>query len=212
MAQQTFVITDPLLPDNPIVFASQGFLTLTGYSLDQVSVRGSSSIRFARSACAPPPLVTTIREREIAINDQSDCSDSCWLSSTHAPNQHAAPSLCCTRRCLAVIADSCRARPPTREPSQRFGRRSREGMMSAFACSTTRSTRQPSGTTSSSRRCVTGREASSTLSVCSAKLANASRPLSTGKSLARHRRRPVALLRLRRRRPRQALPARIADS
>ena len=36
MAQQTFVITDPLLPDNPIVFASQGFLTLTGYSLDQV--------------------------------------------------------------------------------------------------------------------------------------------------------------------------------
>lgn len=57
MAQQTFVITDPLLPDNPIVFASQGFLTLTGYSLDQVlcSWLQFDSIRFARSACAPRP-------------------------------------------------------------------------------------------------------------------------------------------------------------
>ena len=35
-AQQNFVITDPSLPDNPIVFASAGFLVLTGYSLDQV--------------------------------------------------------------------------------------------------------------------------------------------------------------------------------
>lgn len=36
IAQQNFVITDPSVPDNPIVFASQGFLTLTGYTLDQV--------------------------------------------------------------------------------------------------------------------------------------------------------------------------------
>lgn len=36
-AQQNFVITDPTLPDNPIVFASQGFLELTGYTLDQVT-------------------------------------------------------------------------------------------------------------------------------------------------------------------------------
>lgn len=35
-AQQNFVITDPTLPDNPIVFASQGFLELTGYTLEQV--------------------------------------------------------------------------------------------------------------------------------------------------------------------------------
>lgn len=38
-AQQNFVITDPTLPDNPIVFASQGFLELTGYTLDQVGPR-----------------------------------------------------------------------------------------------------------------------------------------------------------------------------
>lgn len=34
-AQQNFVISDPSLPDNPIVYASQGFLALTGYKLDQ---------------------------------------------------------------------------------------------------------------------------------------------------------------------------------
>ena len=28
-AQQNFVVTDPSLPDNPIVYASQGFLNLT---------------------------------------------------------------------------------------------------------------------------------------------------------------------------------------
>lgn len=35
-AQQNFVISDPSMPDNPIVYASQGFLALTGYTLDQV--------------------------------------------------------------------------------------------------------------------------------------------------------------------------------
>jgi len=35
-AQRSFCITDPSLPDNPIVFASQAFLDATGYSLDQV--------------------------------------------------------------------------------------------------------------------------------------------------------------------------------
>lgn len=35
-AQQNFIVTDPTLPDNPIVFASHGFLALTGYSLSDV--------------------------------------------------------------------------------------------------------------------------------------------------------------------------------
>ena len=35
--QQNFVLSDPRLPDNPIVFASQGFLNLTGYSREEVS-------------------------------------------------------------------------------------------------------------------------------------------------------------------------------
>lgn len=35
-AQQSFIITDPSLPDNPLVYASSGFLELTGYTIDQV--------------------------------------------------------------------------------------------------------------------------------------------------------------------------------
>lgn len=35
-SQQSFVITDPSLQDNPIVYASDDFLELTGYSRDQV--------------------------------------------------------------------------------------------------------------------------------------------------------------------------------
>ena len=35
-AQRSFVITDPSLADNPIIFASKGFLDLTGYLLHEV--------------------------------------------------------------------------------------------------------------------------------------------------------------------------------
>lgn len=35
-AQRSFVITDPSLMDNPIIFASKGFLELTGYPLEEV--------------------------------------------------------------------------------------------------------------------------------------------------------------------------------
>ena len=37
LGQQSFLITDPTLTDNPIVFVSSGFIELTGYSIDQVS-------------------------------------------------------------------------------------------------------------------------------------------------------------------------------
>jgi PAS domain S-box-containing protein len=35
-SQQNFTISDPSLPDNPIVYASDGFLKLTGYSREQI--------------------------------------------------------------------------------------------------------------------------------------------------------------------------------
>jgi PAS domain-containing protein len=38
-SQQNFILTDPTLPDNPIVFASHGFLELTGYTREEVSGR-----------------------------------------------------------------------------------------------------------------------------------------------------------------------------
>jgi len=35
-SRQNFSVSDPSLPDNPIIYVSQGFLDLTGYKLDQV--------------------------------------------------------------------------------------------------------------------------------------------------------------------------------
>jgi PAS domain S-box-containing protein len=57
-AQQNFVISDPSLPDNPIVYASQGFLLLTGYTLDQVLGR---NCRFLQGPDTDPRAVDRIR-------------------------------------------------------------------------------------------------------------------------------------------------------
>ena len=59
IAQQNFVITDPSLPDNPIVFASQGFLSLTGYTLEQVLGR---NCRFLQGPDTDPRAVDKIRK------------------------------------------------------------------------------------------------------------------------------------------------------
>lgn len=57
-AQQNFVITDPSAPDNPIVYASQGFLNLTGYTLEQVLGR---NCRFLQGPLTNPRSVEKIR-------------------------------------------------------------------------------------------------------------------------------------------------------
>nr|AML76369.1 putative LOV domain-containing protein [Ishige okamurae] len=67
-AQQNFVITDASLPDNPIVFASSGFLELTGYKLNEVLGR---NCRFLQGPATDPKAVDKIRK---AIEDKSDTS------------------------------------------------------------------------------------------------------------------------------------------
>mmetsp|Transcript_24445 Transcript_24445/g.36214 ORF Transcript_24445/g.36214 Transcript_24445/m.36214 type:complete len:425 (+) Transcript_24445:207-1481(+) len=67
-AQQNFVVTDPSLPDNPIVYATQGFLNLTGYTLDQVLGR---NCRFLQGPETDPKAVEKIRR---SIEDGSDMS------------------------------------------------------------------------------------------------------------------------------------------
>ena len=57
-AEQNFVVTDPSLPDNPIVYATQGFLNLTGYTLDQVLGR---NCRFLQGPETDPKAVEKIR-------------------------------------------------------------------------------------------------------------------------------------------------------
>jgi PAS domain S-box-containing protein len=58
-AQQNFVISDPSMPDNPIVYASQGFLSLTGYTLEQVLGR---NCRFLQGPETDPRTVDRIRK------------------------------------------------------------------------------------------------------------------------------------------------------
>ncbi len=58
-AQQNFVISDPALPDNPIVYASQGFLNLTGYTLSEVLGR---NCRFLQGPYTDPRAVDRIRK------------------------------------------------------------------------------------------------------------------------------------------------------
>lgn len=57
-AQRSFCITDPSLPDNPIVFVSQGFLELTGYNRDQVVGR---NCRFLQGPNTDPHQVEIIK-------------------------------------------------------------------------------------------------------------------------------------------------------
>ncbi|CAM9534025.1 unnamed protein product [Ectocarpus fasciculatus] len=67
-AQQNFVITDASLPDNPIVFASGGFLALTRYKLTEVLGR---NCRFLQGAETDPKAVDKIRK---AIDEGYDTS------------------------------------------------------------------------------------------------------------------------------------------
>ncbi|CAM9279412.1 unnamed protein product [Pylaiella littoralis] len=67
-AQQNFVVTEPSLPDNPIVFASNGFLKLTGYTSKQVVGR---NCRFLQGPDTDKRTVATIRR---AIERGEDAS------------------------------------------------------------------------------------------------------------------------------------------
>jgi len=69
-AEQNFVVTDPSLPDNPIVYATHGFLNLTGYTLDQVLGR---NCRFLQGPETDPKAVEKIRRSIEEGSDMSVC-------------------------------------------------------------------------------------------------------------------------------------------
>nr|AML77440.1 putative LOV domain-containing protein [Staurastrum sebaldii] len=64
--QKNFVITDPRLPDNPIIFASDDFLELTEYTREEIIGR---NCRFLQGPDTNPKTVQRIRE---AINSEED--------------------------------------------------------------------------------------------------------------------------------------------
>ena len=69
-SQQNFAISDPTLPDNPIVYVSQGFLDLTGYALDQVLGR---NCRFLQGPGTDQSAVDVIRKGIAEGIDTSVC-------------------------------------------------------------------------------------------------------------------------------------------
>lgn len=69
-SQQNFAISDPTLPDNPIVYVSQGFLELTGYTLDQVLGR---NCRFLQGPGTDQNAVEVIRKGVKEGVDTSVC-------------------------------------------------------------------------------------------------------------------------------------------
>ena len=78
-SQQNFAISDPSLPDNPIVYVLQGFLDLTGYTLNQVLGR---HCRFLQGPGTDQAAVDVIRKglqegvdtSVCLLNYKADCS------------------------------------------------------------------------------------------------------------------------------------------
>nr|AML79362.1 putative LOV domain-containing protein [Peperomia fraseri] len=64
--EKNFVITDPRLPDNPIIFASDSFLELTEYSREEILGR---NCRFLQGPETDPATVRKIRQ---AIDNQTE--------------------------------------------------------------------------------------------------------------------------------------------
>jgi PAS domain S-box-containing protein len=83
-AQRSFVITDPSLPDNPIIFASQGFLDLSGYSLEEVLGR---NCRFMQVANTDQSQVQLLRDGIQRGEDVSVCLLNARADGTEFYNQ-----------------------------------------------------------------------------------------------------------------------------
>ena len=67
-SQQCFIITDPSLQDNPIVYASDDFLTLTGYAREEVLGR---NCRFLQGTETLQSKVVQLRK---ALANGDDCN------------------------------------------------------------------------------------------------------------------------------------------
>lgn len=69
-SQANFILTNPNLPDCPIIFASQGFLELTGYEGSQVI---GKNCRFLQGPGTDPVTVSIIRNNLAGGRDASVC-------------------------------------------------------------------------------------------------------------------------------------------
>ena len=67
MTQQNYCLSDPTLPDNPITFASQAFLNMTGYNLNEIL---GKNCRFLQGEDTDEYAVYRIR---LSIKEGADC-------------------------------------------------------------------------------------------------------------------------------------------
>lgn len=67
MTQQNYCLSDPTLPDNPITFASQAFLNMTGYNLNEIL---GKNCRFLQGKGTDDYAVYRIR---LSITEGADC-------------------------------------------------------------------------------------------------------------------------------------------
>jgi PAS domain S-box-containing protein len=70
LSQQNFVLSDPSMPDNPIIYCSDGFCKLSGYKRDEIIGR---NCRFLQGPGTDPAAVNIIREGVAAGRDISVC-------------------------------------------------------------------------------------------------------------------------------------------
>nr|AML77736.1 putative LOV domain-containing protein [Sargassum fusiforme] len=69
-SQANFILTNPNLPDCPIIFASQGFLDLTGYEASKVI---GKNCRFLQGPGTDPMTVSILRNNLASGRDTSVC-------------------------------------------------------------------------------------------------------------------------------------------
>lgn len=114
-AQRSFVITDPSLPDNPIVFASQPFLQFTGYTMEQVLGR---NCRFLQGPETSREKVLQIRTGIEKGEDTSVCLLNYKADGTKFWNQFFVAALRdVNRRVVNYVGVQCPVpEPPPEDP------------------------------------------------------------------------------------------------
>jgi len=107
--QQNFVLSDPRLPDNPIVYASEGFYELTGYAREQVLGR---NCRFLQGPGTDPRAVDIVRTAIANGSDATVCLLNYKADGTPFWNQFFVAALRDSDNCIVnYVGVQCEVEP-----------------------------------------------------------------------------------------------------
>jgi PAS domain-containing protein len=102
--QQCFVLSDPKLPDNPIVFATPGFYKLTGYTAKEVLGR---NCRFLQGPGTDTRAVDVIRKAVASGSDATVCLLNYKADGTPFWNQFFIGALRDSDNCIVNYVSRC---------------------------------------------------------------------------------------------------------